>query len=177
MRVLGIDPGTATTGYGFLETNGDGTPYLRSYGWIETKDNGDPAKRLVEIYNGIKDLLSKHSPDVVAMERLFFFSNQRTAMRVSQAQGIFLLAAAQKNIPLFEYPPGQVKLKIAGSGRADKKLMQETIKEIFNIKAPDKKKTHFDDVADAIAIALCHIRVKRETQNEKRDTQNVQRKT
>jgi crossover junction endodeoxyribonuclease RuvC len=135
---------------------------LRAFGWIETKDTGNPGKRLDEIYEGMLELLLKHSPDVVAMERLFFFSNQKTAMRVSQAQGVFLLAAAKNNIPLFEYTPGQVKLRIAGHGKADKKLMKQTILEIFNVEAPLKKKTFFDDVADAIAIAYTHIKVLRE---------------
>jgi len=159
MLILGIDPGTATTGYGLLKLNGDQTPHLLDYGWIESTDNNNHTRRLREIYQKMVALLEKHKPDVVAMERLFFFSNQKTAIAVAQAQGVFMLATEQNNIPLYWYTPGQVKLKITGSGRADKKLMKKTILEIFKVEAPPKKKTFFDDVADAIAIAYTHIMI------------------
>ncbi|OGY07923.1 MAG: hypothetical protein A2700_01330 [Candidatus Blackburnbacteria bacterium RIFCSPHIGHO2_01_FULL_44_64] len=172
MLILGIDPGTATTGYGLLEVpakgrsssgrNGDKTPHLKAYGWIETKDTGNPSKRLDEIYEKMLVVLQEHTPDVVAMERLFFFSNQKTAIAVSQAQGVFMLATSKQEVPLYWYTPGQVKLRIAGSGRADKKLMKKTICDTFNLEAPPKKKTFFDDVADAIAIAYTHIKVTNE---------------
>lgn len=162
MLILGVDPGTATTGYGLLELNGDATPHLRDYGWVDSKDSENHTRRLNEIYTKMCKLLDRHKPDVVAMERLFFFSNQKTVMAVSQAQGVFMLAIEQKKIPLCWYTPAQVKLKIAGSGRADKKLMKKTILEIFNVEAPRGKKTFFDDVADAIAIAYTHIKVTQE---------------
>ncbi|MEK7521765.1 MAG: crossover junction endodeoxyribonuclease RuvC [Patescibacteria group bacterium] len=159
MVILGIDPGTATTGYGLLKLNGDSTPHLLDYGWIDSKDSENHTRRLNEIYEKMLDLLVRHKPDVIAMERIFFFSNAKTVIAVSQAQGVFMLAAEQKKVPLYWYAPGQVKLKITGSGRADKKLMKKTILEIFKVEAPPKKKTFFDDVADAIAIAYTHIKI------------------
>lgn len=162
MLVLGIDPGTATTGYGLLKLNGEQTPHLLAYGWIESKDSENHTRRLNEIYEKMLELLKLHKPDVVAMERVFFFSNAKTVIAVSQAQGVFMLAMEKNKIPLHWYTPGQVKLKIAGSGRADKKLMKKTILEIFKVDAPPKKKTYFDDVADAIAIAYTHIKTIRE---------------
>lgn len=162
MLVLGIDPGTATTGYGLLKLNGEKTPHLLDYGWIESTDSDNHTRRLNEIYQKMLVLLAKHKPDVVAMERLFFFSNQKTVMSVSQAQGVFMLAIEQNKTPLCWYTPGQVKLKITGTGRADKKLMKKKILEIFNVSAPVKKKTFFDDVADAIAIAYTHIIISNE---------------
>lgn len=163
MLVLGIDPGTATTGYGLLKLNGTKTPYLLDYGWIESKDSENPNKRLNEIYEKMVALLKRHKPDVVAIERVFFFSNAKTVIAVSQAQGVFMLAMEQNKVPLYWYTPGQVKLKIAGSGRADKKLMKKTILEIFKVDAPPKKKTYFDDVADAIAIAYTHVKAMQES--------------
>lgn len=159
MLVLGIDPGTATTGYGLLETNGVAAPKLVKFGWIKTEKNGDTGRRLVLIYSEFLKLLKQYSPDVVAVERLFFFSNAKTVIQVGQAQGVFLLAASQRNIPVSWYPPGQVKLVVTGTGRADKTLMKQTIRSLFKIRAPNKKKTHFDDAADAVAIALCHIKL------------------
>ena len=165
MLVLGIDPGTATTGYGLLKINGDKIPHLLDYGWIESKDSENHTRRINEIYEKMLVLLERHKPDVVAMERVFFFSNAKTVIAVSQAQGVFMLAMEKNKIPLHWYTPGQVKLRIAGSGRADKKLMKKTILEIFNVEAPPKKKTFFDDVADAIAIAYTHIKVLEDEKN------------
>lgn len=159
MLILGIDPGTATSGYGLIRTNGKGETSLLKFGWIETDKDGEPGTRLNEIHKGMRTLLRDFSPDVIAMERLFFYSNAKTAIRVGQAQGVFLLAAAQHKVPLFEYPPMQVKSVVSGNGRADKKIMQATIRKLFNVRSPNKKRTHFNDVADAIAVAVCHVRL------------------
>lgn len=157
MRILGIDPGTATTGYGFIEVNGDITkPKLLDFGWISTEKDGVHGQRLQEIFKQMKVLLGKLQPDVVAIESLFFYNNAKTAMRVGQANGVILLAVAQSGIQLFEYPPARVKLTVGGSGRADKVMMKKMVRQIFKVRSPKKKKTHFDDVADAIAIAYCH---------------------
>lgn len=166
MLILGIDPGTATTGYGLLKLNGQKVPHLVAHGWIDSKDSENHTRRLNEIYEKMLDLLAKYRPDVIAMERIFFFSNAKTVIAVSQAQGVFMLAAEQKKVPLHWYAPGQVKLKITGSGRADKKLMKQTIFDIFGLSPEPKKKTFFDDVADAIAIAYTHIKVTQELENE-----------
>lgn len=159
MKILGIDPGTATTGYSLIKLNGKPVPELLHFGLIETDKEVLPAVRLNEIYQRAEALLSEFIPDVIAMERLFFFSNQKTAIRVSQAQGVILLASARAGIPIFEYPPAQVKLSISGSGRADKAQIKEAVKKLFNLHAEKKKKTHFDNVADAIAVAYCHSKV------------------
>lgn len=156
MKILGIDPGTATTGYGVIHVNGKKEPTLLKFGWIETDKDGEPGARLGEIYREMLKLLKEHSPDVMAIERLFFYSNAKTAIRVGQAQGVILLAASKQKVKVFEYPPAQVKLTVSGNGRADKTIMKQTIRRLFHFRSPNKKKTHFDDVADAIAVALCH---------------------
>lgn len=158
MLVLGIDPGTATTGYGLVGLN-KGVVELLTHGLIETDKDGHPGSRLVEIYKQTSALLKKYKPTVVAIERIFFFINKKTVIRVSQAQGVLLLAAADLEIPVVEYAPGQIKLAVGGHGRADKKMMQKVIKDTFGVEAEKNKKTHFDNVADAIAIAMCHIKI------------------
>ncbi len=167
MLILGIDPGTATTGYGLLKLNGTKVPRLVAHGWIDSTDSENHTRRLNEIYEKMLGLLTLHKPDVIAMERIFFFSNAKTVIAVSQAQGVFMLAAEQNSIPLHWYTPGQVKLRIAGSGRADKKLMKKAILDIFGLSPEPKKKTYFDDVADAIAIAYTHIKISQENEVKK----------
>lgn len=162
MLVLGIDPGTTTTGYGLLKTSGNNTPELVKFGWIKTEKNGDIGKRLQLIYKDMTSIIKEHSPNVMAIERLFFFSNAKTVIQVGQAQGVLLLAATNCKLPIYWYAPGQVKLVTTGTGRADKTLIKQTIRKLFGIRAPNKKKTYFDDAADAIAIALCHIKLSQE---------------
>lgn len=159
MLVLGIDPGTATTGYGVIKTNGVKNPQLIDHGLIETDKNGHPGSRLSIIYHETEKLLKKYNPNVVAIERIFFFINKKTVIRVSQAQGVLLLAAANLGIPVVEYAPGQIKLAVGGHGKADKKVMQNAIKCMFGVEAEKNKKTHFDNAADAIAIAVCHAKI------------------
>lgn len=169
MLIIGIDPGTATTGYGLVRVQKNGQPDLLKFGWVKTETNGEPGKRLNQIFQGITKLLKEHTPDVLAIERLFFYSNAKTAMAVGQACGVIMLAAARYRIPIYQYAPGQVKLVVGGNGRADKNIMKQAIRKMFKVRAPNKKKTHFDDAADAIAVAVCHTRVmKSKTQNEKR---------
>lgn len=159
MLVLGIDPGTATTGYGLIKLGRRGAPELKDHGLIETDKDGHPGARLVEIYKQTSTLLKRHRPTVVAIEKIFFFINKKTVIRVSQAQGVLLLAAADLGIPVVEYAPGQIKLTVGGHGKADKKMMQKVIKEMFGIEPEKNKKTHFDNTADAIAIAVCHAKL------------------
>lgn len=162
MLVLGIDPGTATTGYGLIKKNGQEVPTFVDAGLIETNKNGHPGERLAGIYRETSLLLKKYKPAVMAIEKIFFFINKKTVIRVSQAQGVLLLAAEDANVPVFEYAPGQVKLIVGGHGRADKKAVQKEIKNIFGLVAEKNKKTHFDNTADAIAVALCHIKLEQE---------------
>ena len=158
MRILGIDPGTATVGYGVIETNKPGVYVLVQSGLVETNKDLEHGQRLDLIYQGIEDILAKHKPDVVAIERLFFATNMLTAMAVSQATGVIKLAVYRFGVPIFDYTPMQVKLVISGSGKADKRLVKQTIKRMFKIREKRGMRTHFDNTADALAIAVCHAR-------------------
>lgn len=156
MIVIGIDPGLATVGFGVLRT-GKGVITPVSYGCIRTSAEKQPSGRLLEIYTEINALFEKYSPEVIAVERLFFNKNVTNAMGVSEARGVILLAASQKDTPVFEYTPLQVKQAITGSGRADKKQMQEMIKRLLNLDEIPRP----DDAADGLSIALCHIHIMR----------------
>jgi crossover junction endodeoxyribonuclease RuvC len=157
LTILGIDPGTATTGYGVIKFS-RGNCELLDFGLIETDKNGGPAKRLELIHKQMMKLFKKFNPDIMAIERLFFATNAKTAMRVGQAQGVMLLSAAQAKTFVCEYAPGTIKKTITGDGRADKKLIQKYLRKILGAKVRSKKrqKTHFDNAADALAVALCH---------------------
>ena len=157
MLFLGFDPGTATTGYGVIKV----TPNLfelLEFGLITTDKNGSPGERLENIYLEMSRILKKFSPDVVAIEKLFFATNAKTAMRVGQAQGVMIFAAARSKIEVAEYAPGTIKKTVAGDGRADKKMIQKSVRKVLGAKVRSgvKKKTHFDNAADALAVALCH---------------------
>ncbi len=159
MLILGIDPGTATTGFGLIETNGEPENFkLHHFGWIRTKKEELRENRLVQIHDEMMLLFEKHKPDIMVIERLFFATNVKTAMAVSEASGVIRLAAAKHKVPIFDYTPMQIKLVICGSGRADKTLVKKEIRKLVKFRSPNHKKTNFDDVCDAIAVAICHIR-------------------
>ncbi|VVB86068.1 Crossover junction endodeoxyribonuclease RuvC [uncultured archaeon] len=152
MIVIGIDPGLATVGFGVIRMDENGiTPV--SYGCIRTSSEKQTPERLLEIYTETSALFEKYNPGAVAVERLFFNKNVTNAMSVSEARGVIFLAAQQKGIPIFEYTPNQIKQAITGSGRADKKQMQEMIKRLLNLDEVPQP----DDAADGLSIALCHI--------------------
>jgi crossover junction endodeoxyribonuclease RuvC len=156
MIVIGIDPGLATVGFGVIRTEKNViTPV--SYGCIRTSAEKPAPQRLLEIYTEINALFEKYAPEAVAVERLFFNKNVTNAMGVSEARGVIFLAAQQKHVPVFEYTPLQVKQAITGSGRADKKQMQEMIKRLLTLNEIPKP----DDAADGLSIALCHINIMR----------------
>lgn len=156
MIVIGIDPGLATVGFGVIRTEKNViTPV--SYGCIRTSAEKESPQRLLEIYTEVIALFEKYAPEAVAVERLFFNKNVTNAMGVSEARGVIILAAQQKQIPVFQYTPLQVKQAITGSGRADKKQMQEMIKRLLNLGEIPKP----DDAADGLSIALCHINIMR----------------
>ena len=157
MLILGIDPGTATTGFGLLKVDGKGYDAVE-FGLIETDKNGSPSKRLETIYKELLNILKKYKPDVMAIEKLFFATNAKTAMRVGQAQGVMLLSASMVNTEVVEYAPGTIKKVVTGDGRADKKVVQKKLRTLLGAKVRSKvmKKTHFDNSADALAVALCH---------------------
>lgn len=151
MRIIGIDPGYAIVGFGVVETEKSAIRTIE-YGAITTPAEMDFYSRLDEIYKDLCYILDKHKPEFLAIERLYFTSNQKTAIDVAQARGIILLAARQRNIEIFEYTPLQVKQSVTGYGKAVKKQVQEMTKKILNLPAIPKP----DDTADALAIAVCH---------------------
>jgi crossover junction endodeoxyribonuclease RuvC len=155
MITLGVDPGTALMGFGLVQ--GDDDPQLITYGVVETTTEESMPERLVRLYDALWELIRTHSPDVLAIEQLFFARNVTTALAVGQARGVVLLAAAQHGMPVYEYKPSEVKQTISGYGKADKPQMQEMVRMLLNL--PDVPKP--DDAADALAVALCHIQMSR----------------
>lgn len=158
MIILGIDPGTATTGYGVilakdLDSKADDNFECLEYGSIKTSPEMAMPQRLKKLHNELSRLLKLHQPGIMVVENLFFFKNLKTVMPVSQAKGVILLTAAKKNIPVHEFTPPQVKMLIAGSGKAEKTLVQKRIQSIFDLKDLHKS----DDAADALAIALTYV--------------------
>ena len=151
MVILGLDPGTATTGYGVIRVLGNRFQMLE-YGIISTPAKTPMEKRLEMIYDNLQELLQKWQPDQAAVEELFFNQNITTAITVGQARGVLLLCCAQNNVPLAEYTPLQVKQALVGYGRADKKQIQKMVKMFLNLADIPKP----DDAADALAIAICH---------------------
>jgi len=151
MIILGIDPGTAIVGYGVIR-NSKRKPVLVDYGCITTSKNLSSSKRLQIIHNQMVSLLKKYRPSVLAIERLFFNRNAKTAIAVGQATGVIMLAAARAKIPILEYMPLQIKSMIDGYGRANKKHIQKKVVKILGLKKIPKP----DDAADALAVAICH---------------------
>jgi crossover junction endodeoxyribonuclease RuvC len=148
--VLGIDPGTARTGYGIITREGS-TLRMLDYGCIETTPDRPLEARLLIIHEALTDLLDTHRPEAVGVERLFFNKNVQTAFAVGQARGVVLLAAAQHGLPLFEYGPGEVKMAVTGYGRADKAQVQRMVQAVLALKELPRP----DDAADALAVAVC----------------------
>lgn len=151
MRIMGIDPGIAIVGFGFIDKEGSRLVPVQ-YGSIQTEAHTDNAVRLQMVYDATVQLLDKYKPDAVAIEKLFFNRNVTTAFTVGQARGVLMLAAVQKGIPIAEYTPLQVKQSVVGYGKAEKKQVQEMVRMLLHLSAAPKP----DDVADALAIAICH---------------------
>jgi len=152
LLVLGLDPGTATTGWAILSEK-NGTIFTVAYGHISTEKNTDEAKRIWEINKDLLAIIKKYQPQEAAVEKLFFFKNKKTIIQVGQSRGALLLTLEQNHVKISGYTPLQVKQAITGYGRADKRQMQLMVKNILRLKELPKP----DDTADAIAIALCHI--------------------
>ena len=163
MIILGIDPGTATTGYGVIKITRQNRKWVEKdkpqqlkckaiqYGVIKTNPSSSPGERLKKIYNDLSKLIKKYKPTMLAVENVYFFKNSKTAIPVSQAKGVIMLIAAKKKIPVYEVTPLQVKMAVVGYGKAEKKQVQEMIKILLNLKEVPKP----DDAADALAVALC----------------------
>ncbi|MDI6731464.1 MAG: crossover junction endodeoxyribonuclease RuvC [Candidatus Margulisbacteria bacterium] len=152
MLTLGIDPGTATTGFGVIAEERDKLVFIE-HGIIATSPKENAQIRLRKIYGELKKLIIKHQPEIIAIEKLYFGTNTKTAIAVGQARGVALLAAAEFKVPVAEYTPLQVKMAITGYGRAEKKQIQQMVKTLLGLKDVPRP----DDAADALAIAICHI--------------------
>ena len=151
MRILGIDPGIAIVGFGVLDYEGNKFSVV-DYGAVTTKAGEKLSDRLRNIYEDINVLIEKYRPDAFAIEELFFNTNVKTAISVAHGRGVIILAASAKGLPVYEYTPLQVKQAVCGYGRADKPQIQRMVKSLLNLNAVPKP----DDVADALAIAICH---------------------
>lgn len=152
MTILGIDPGTATTGYGIISSAEKKGDYrLVNFGVITTKKTLSDAERLEILAKDLEFLLKKYNPDAVGVEKLFLTTNQKTVMTVSQARGVVLLVCQKHKIPILEFTPLQVKNFVCGYGKAEKKQVQYIVQKTFRLKSVPKP----DDAADALAIALC----------------------
>jgi crossover junction endodeoxyribonuclease RuvC len=152
MRTLGIDPGTATTGFGVVDEI-DKKACLVEYGCIKTSPKTPAADRLLQIGEELQSIIEKYSPDEIAVEQLFFTTNEKTAIKVGEARGVILLTAAKNGLKISEYTPLQVKQALTGYGKADKKQIQYMVQKLLMLPKVPKP----DDAADAIAIAICHI--------------------
>ena len=153
MRILGIDPGYATTGFGILEA-GRGSVQLLNYGTITTPTTLTFPERLVMLYDDMVQLLETVKPEAVAVEELFWGNNVTTGIGVSHGRGVILLAIQKSGVPLFEYTPNQVKQAVVGYGGAEKHQVMDMTRRLLHM----EKVARPDDAADAIAIALCHAR-------------------
>ncbi len=153
MVVMGIDPGTATTGYGFVEETEAGDLVVVEYGIIQTPPKISAEKRLLMLYHELKRLILLHPPSSGAVEKLFFQRNVTTAIAVGQGRGVVLLAMAEAGIDVAEYTPLEVKQAVVGYGVAEKNQVQHMVKALLNLDEIPKP----DDAADALAVAICHI--------------------
>ncbi|MEJ2732296.1 MAG: crossover junction endodeoxyribonuclease RuvC [Anaerolineae bacterium] len=152
MLVLGIDPGTAITGYGLVHEQDDGLSLVEC-GVVTTPSSQPLPERLQMIYRGLSDVVRRFEPEEAAVEELFFSRNVRTALSVGQARGVALLALADAGLPIYEYKPLEVKQAVAGYGGADKRQVQEMVRMLLNLERVPQP----DDAADAVAVAVCHI--------------------
>jgi crossover junction endodeoxyribonuclease RuvC len=153
MLVIGIDPGTATTGYGLVRENQDDSLQAVDYGVILTPADMPMAQRLALLYGKLNEILVLHHPDSSAVEKLFFQRNVKTAITVGQGRGVVLLALAQADVSVAEYTPLEVKQAVAGYGGADKRQVQEMVRVLLDLDEIPKP----DDAADALAVAICHL--------------------
>lgn len=151
MKVLGIDPGTATTGYGIVEQPARKDLLAVEFGCITTAKHKPLPVRLLEIYTDLEKIIKRYRPQKAAVESVYFFKNTKTAIAVAQARGVVILCLTKNNIPILELTPLQVKQGLTGYGQADKKQIQFMVKNILRLKHIPKP----DDAADALALAIC----------------------
>jgi crossover junction endodeoxyribonuclease RuvC len=153
MLVIGIDPGTAITGYGLVREKEDGSLAVEGFGVIETPANLAMPERLLQLHRQLREIVDDHHPESGAVEKLFFQRNVRTAISVGQARGVALLALAQAQIPVAEYSPMEIKQAVAGYGGADKNQVQQMVRALLGLAEIPRP----DDAADALAVAICHV--------------------
>lgn len=153
MLAIGIDPGTAITGYGLVRELADGSLEVVDYGVIQTSADQTMPDRLVLLYQELKQIINLHEPQSGAVEKLFFARNVRTALSVGQARGIALLALAESGVSVAEYSPNEIKQAVAGYGGAEKMQVQMMVQALLNLEEIPQP----DDAADALAVAICHL--------------------
>jgi crossover junction endodeoxyribonuclease RuvC len=153
MLAIGIDPGTAITGFGVIREEQDGSLTVIDYGVIETSSKDSMPQRLVQLYQDLKQIIEQHNPQSGAVEKLFFARNVRTALSVGQARGVALLTLAEAGVELSEYSPNEIKQAVAGYGGADKNQVQYMVRALLELEEIPKP----DDAADALAVAICHL--------------------
>ncbi|QGT99916.1 Crossover junction endodeoxyribonuclease RuvC [Candidatus Syntrophocurvum alkaliphilum] len=156
MITIGIDPGTATTGYGVIDYK-SGRESLIDYGVISTPSNTDMSLRLLTISNQLNLLINKYRPEAIAIEQIFYHKNAKTVITVAQARGVAMVTSAKNGLDVFEYTPLQVKQAVVGYGSADKRQVQVMVQKILNM----SKIPRPDDAADALAVAICHVHSKK----------------
>lgn len=154
---LGIDPGTATTGYGLVRLESDDKLQAVAFGVISTPAHAPAHQRLLILYRQLKDLLQSYCPDSCAVEKLFFQHNVSTALAVGQARGVAMLAAAEAGLDVAEYTPNEIKQAVAGYGSARKRQVQEMVRVLLSL--PEVPSP--DDAADALAVAITHLHTQR----------------
>lgn len=153
MRILGIDPGVATIGFGLVEADRV-KAHMVTYGAITTPAGLPLSKRLYQISNDMESLIGQLKPEVISIEELFFNNNITTGIAVAHGRGVLLLAAEKCGIPLFEYTPSQVKMAVVGYGKAEKRQVMDMTRRLLHLSSVPRP----DDAADALALALCHAR-------------------
>ncbi len=153
MLVVGIDPGTATTGYGFIREDPQGSLEVVDFGVILTSADHSAEKRLLQLHQQLNQLLLLHRPDGCAVEKLFFQRNVKTAISVGQARGVILLSLAEMGLPVAEYTPLEIKQAVVGYGGAEKFQVQQMVKALLGLERIPQP----DDAADALATAICHL--------------------
>ena len=153
--ILGIDPGSSKIGYGvILSKNGTIKPKALGYGYIDLKNCIGDGKRLLQLHEDLKEILSKYNPHEIAIENVYFFKNAKTITPVMQSKGVILFTAAQAGIKVYEYTPLQIKQTISGYGRGEKNFIKRLVQLSLDINTNIEP----DDASDALAIALCHLR-------------------
>ncbi len=153
MIVLGVDPGYARLGYGILRKGQGRKFFALAHGVWETKSGEEHSQRLLQLRRAMEKTINEFSPDVVALEKLFFAKNQKTAIQVAEARGVVLLTAAEHSLTVFEFSPLEIKMAITGNGRASKENMQQMVQTLLNLEQIPRP----DDAADGLAIALTYL--------------------